>query len=67
MPARGFAAFHVRGGFGLDHLQRHPQRKVAVDRTQAAEDLAVVVLDDDLVAEEVGRVCPAVGDQGFLP
>jgi hypothetical protein len=56
----------VRGAFGLDHIEGHPQRDRAVDRPAVAGDLVVGVLDDDLVAEVAGRPGPGMGDQCLI-
>jgi hypothetical protein len=56
----------VGGAFGLDHIERHPQRDLAVDRSLATGDLAVPVLDDDLVAEVSGRPGTGVCDQRLI-
>src|ERR1035441_3214948 len=50
-PVPGFALLPVGGSFRLDHIERHPQRHVAVGRPAAAGDLGIAVLDDDLIAE----------------
>jgi len=56
----------VGGTLGLDHIERHTQRNLSVDRTLAGGDLAVSVLDDDLVAEIPRRMTAGVGDQGLF-
>jgi hypothetical protein len=57
-PQPGLAPSAVEGALGLDHVQRHPQRDRPVEHAPPAArappfgDLAVVVPDGDLVAEE---------------
>src|SRR5207247_8745249 len=65
-PTLGFAPLHVPGAFGVDHLPGHAEPDSTVDRPAASGDLAVVVLDGDLVAEEPRRAGAGVGDQRLL-
>jgi hypothetical protein len=62
-PSLGFAPLHVPRAFGRDHLPGHAQPDPAVDRPAASGELSIVVLDDDLVAEEPRRAGAGVGDQ----
>ena len=64
-PVPRFAVLPVAGALGLDHVRRHPQRDLPVDRPAAAGDLRVAVLDGDVVAEEPRRLAAGVGDQGL--
>ncbi len=61
-----FAVVPVGGTFGPDHLQRHAQRDLAVDRSLASGDLAVGVLRGDLIAEVACRPGAGVGDQRLV-
>src|SRR5664279_4006561 len=54
-PVRGFAPLHVPSTLGLRHRSGHPYTDRVVDRASDSDDLAVVVLDGDLVAEEPRR------------
>jgi hypothetical protein len=65
-PTRGLSALHVRGAFGCDRRPGHPQADDAVDRSAAAGELALVVPDGDLVAEEACRACVGVGDERLV-
>jgi hypothetical protein len=60
-PTRGLPALHVRGAFDLDRRFGHAQADYAVDRSAAAGELVLVVLDGDLVAEEFRRSGSPVG------
>jgi hypothetical protein len=62
-PTRGLSALHIRGALGFDRRLGHPQADDTVDRSAATGELALVVLDGDLVAEEARRACPGVGDE----
>ena len=65
-PSLGFAALEVPGALGLDHRPGYAQGDDAVGGPTAAGELAVAVLDGDLVAEELRRAGAGVGDQGFV-
>src|SRR5713226_2259326 len=65
-PVPGFAVAPVGGSFRLDHIEWHAQRDDPVGRTAAPGDLAVGVLDDDLVAEVPGRPGAGMGDQRLI-
>jgi hypothetical protein len=62
-PVPGFAPEPVGGALGRDHIERHAQCDGPVKHAAATGDLAVVVLDDDLIAEEPCRLGAGVGDQ----
>jgi hypothetical protein len=57
---------HVLGAFGFDHVHRHAQTDLAVDRPAARGLLPIVVLGRDLVAEEPRRTGAGVGDQRLV-
>jgi hypothetical protein len=65
-PSPGFAVAPVEGSLGPDHVERHAQRDRPVGRPAASGDLAVGVLDGDLVAEVPCRPGAGVGDQRLL-
>src|ERR1019366_6167617 len=65
-PVPGFSSLPVAGALGLDHVRRHPQRDLPVDRSPAAGAFRVAVLDPDVIAEKPRRLAAGVGDQGFL-
>ena len=62
-PHLGFAELQVRGALGRDHVPWHAQRDAAIGRPPAVGELAVVVVDGDLIAEVTGRTGAAVSDQ----
>ena len=59
------AAPQVGGAVGRDHRRGHAERDHTVGRPAAVGDLAVVVMDGDVVAEEARRVGAGVRDQVF--
>jgi hypothetical protein len=65
-PVLGLAELEVGDAFGTDHRLGHAQRDYAVNRPAAAGELAVGVLDGDLVAEEPRRARAGVGDQRLV-
>ena len=66
-PTLGFAELKVGGALGLDHRDGHAERDDAVDRSAAADEFVLSVLDGDLVAEEPRRACSGVRDQASSP
>ena len=56
----------VEGAVGCDHIAGHAQRDRSVGRASAAGELAVGVLDGDLVTEEPCRVGTGVGDERLV-
>ena len=62
-PSLGFSPSHVPGAFRLDHIGGHVQPDATVGRSAARGELAVVVPDGDLVAEEPRRAGAGMGDQ----
>ena len=65
-PVPRFAVVPVAGALGRDHVRRHPQRDLPVDRPAAPGEFRVAVLDGDVVAEEPRRLGAGVGDQGLI-
>jgi hypothetical protein len=61
-----FAVVQIGFALGVDHVGRHFQPDRRVDAAVTAMIVLVVgVQHHDVVAEEPGRVCPPVRDQGL--